>query len=714
MSETDVQARAHWHQGLFIYFLALGVRVLYLTAYLGSALAGHYRTDHQFYRDWGYAIARGHWESDVYTQSPMYAWMLGGWYALTGGHEAGLLLIQTLIGSGTCWLIYATAHELFDRRVALIAGMCAALYGPFVFFDVMIMKTFLSPFLTMLVLYACLHYQLKQRTVWIWLAGLSIGLSTLIRENHLLLLIPVILFLWFPVDHGLSTLKTRMKGLGLLGLGCLIVIAPVTIRNYFVAGQFVMVTTGGGEVFYMAHGPDANGYYSPPGFVRTHPIYEHADFRSEAKRRTGQPDLSAAGSSRYWFWQGIKEIFANPWRSLKLTATKFQILLNDYEVPDSAYYLTTREFVFPLAYLPGFGLFSGLGILGLVVSCNRGRTMILPIGLLLAHLISVLLIYNFARFRLGMLPLWLMFSAAGIDWLWRVWTTPQSRRWPRLLAVPTVILVTLFSLLPHSGRIIAGYPDDEEAYRQFILSRQQVQQDVNRLRSRVGPDDIAGSLQLASGLMQLERYAEARDLLQPLVKKHPQNLQLHRFLGAIYTQTREWKSALVQLKQAHQLAPGNAEICVNLGGVCEKLAEQSDSNRAAELYQQATDYWKQALALDPQNPVARFNLARDHIRNHQFSAALVELEQLLSEHPDYERAETELETLVQSSASDLNPAQYRTIALLSETLSEYYAQSGRTRFQMHATQLALDAARLSGDPKVIQRLEQAKESVSTR
>ena len=696
-SKDNSKPGTGWWQGAGIYCLALCVRLFYLLSYLDSPLAGHYRTDHQFYRDWGLDLSQGTADATAaFSQGPLYAYVLGFWYWLFDSPETLILTLQAFIGSGTCLLIYASAQRLFTQRVALIAGILTAGFGPLVFYDVMLMKTFLSPFFTALILYACLRFREQQHLLWLWLAGLSVGLAVLVRENHILLTFPVLLFLWQSSGADRAAKKLRYQSVLIFSCACAIMLVPVAIRNTLVTGEFVAVTTGGGEVFYMAQGPDANGYYSPPPFIRTHPLFEHADFRLEARQRTGQLTMSPAACSRYWFWQGLKYAAANPLRTLKLTLIKLQILLNDYEVPDSAYFQTTREFIAPLAYLPTFGLFSGLGCLGLIVSFPRRKQLILPMGLLLAHLISILLIYNFGRFRAGMLPLWILFAAAGIDWLWSAWTRPAENRWPRLAAVPFVILTTLFCMLPQSGRIQAGYPEDEAAYYQFLQSRQQILQQVNRLKKQVGSDDTGEAIQLASALMQLERFHEARDLLQPFAEKYPDNLQMQRFLGSILTQTREWQAAIKHLEQAHKLDPDDAEICNNLGSAYEKVAEISQQENTVELFETAARFWQKALRLDPRNSFARYNLARNKIRLEQHSEALADLNQLLEEHPEFELAEQGLEPLVMSPDSNLTAEEFQAAARSLEQLARFYEQTGRKPFQKHALLLAEIARRRSG------------------
>ena len=49
-------------------------------------------------------------------------------------------------------------------------------------------------------------------------------------------------------------------------LGIALVIAPVTIRNRVVTGEFILVNAAGAAILYMGNGPQANGSWSMPPF----------------------------------------------------------------------------------------------------------------------------------------------------------------------------------------------------------------------------------------------------------------------------------------------------------------------------------------------------------------------------------------------------------------------------------------------------------------
>ncbi len=56
----------------------------------------------------------------------MYAYFLGGIYALTGGRYLAARLVQALLGSLNCLLVYLLAARVFGRREAVIASLIAA------------------------------------------------------------------------------------------------------------------------------------------------------------------------------------------------------------------------------------------------------------------------------------------------------------------------------------------------------------------------------------------------------------------------------------------------------------------------------------------------------------------------------------------------------------------------------------------------------------
>ncbi len=436
---------------LAIAGIALVVRLLYLWQYVHSPLAGYTIVDQSYYLNWARQLAAGDWwGSEVFEQGPLYPYLLGLVFWLFGEHETAVLAGQLLIGIGTVLLTCLCGVRLFGGTTGLIAGFIAAIYGPLVFYECMLMKSLLEPALTVLALYTVVRFREDLGWRWLWLCGLAIGAACLLRESHLLLVVPAACGAALPTASGSQTWsrQKRLLTVAVMGVATLLPLIPSALRNYRVAGEWVWVTAGGGEVFYMGHGPWATGYYSPPEFITARPPLEHEDFRREAQHRTGR-QLTRGESSRFWFREGLQQIAAAPLRTAWLTMVKASALFNNFEVPDSESYEVSRQFIPLLRWLPSFGWIAGLGTLGLVLCLLQWRRHWLLVGFVAAYAAPVLLLYNFGRFRIGLVPLWILLTAFALEFLIRAWQIPGeggSRRsfWGLVL----VAAITIAAFLP--------------------------------------------------------------------------------------------------------------------------------------------------------------------------------------------------------------------------------------------------------------------------
>ncbi len=435
--------RRIWVAGLAL--LALALRLIYVFQLRGSSLVVPEELDPGFYYEWAKQIAAGAWlGKEAFVQSPLYAYILGLFIKLAGDGITPILVAQSLVGCGTVLLAYVAGRRLLDERHGLLAGLLLALYGPFIFYEGMVMKTFLSPFFTILLV---LLFDLAReraaagtrRVFWIFaLTGAVYGLTTLDRDNFILLA-PVLAVLALILGGGLG--RRGLRAAAAFTLGAVLVIAPVTLRNWAVAHEFVLLTTGGGEVFFIGNNADANGLYVPPPFVRPDPRYEHADFIDRASEISGHP-LTPMQSSWFWFREGLKFIQEEPGAWARLLVRKMVHFWNFYELPDNLDYEVAQEFSpllhklnvalppspWPTLKVPAgggfmpvrlhlwltFGTLAPLGLLGLLLTRRRWRRLLPSYVLLFGYTGTVLLFFNFSRFRVPVVPLLALFASASV------------------------------------------------------------------------------------------------------------------------------------------------------------------------------------------------------------------------------------------------------------------------------------------------------------
>ena len=450
--------------------VAVVIRMIYFFSMRQSTLDGYIVLDHLYYLQWAQQIAGGDWlGSEVFEQGPLYPYLVGTLFRLVGERLEWLFALQHAAGVMTAGLVYLCGRQLFTLPIAVGGGLIAAVFGPLVFYEGLVMKSFLSPLLTTLTLFAGLRYREHLRVRWLIVAGMAIGLACLVRENHILLLPAMVVEIWL---HRRESKRPGRHGLILL-VSCFLCFLPSTMRNWHVAEESVIVTAGGGEVFYMAHGPEAEPFYHAPKFVDPDPFTEHEDFRREAERRTRRR-LTRGESSRYWFGQGLSYAVQHPIREVTLSVKKLNVLLHDFEINDSGNYRVARQLIPILQFLPTFGWISALGLLGMAIGLRDLRRFALPLLIVAAHVFTILLTYNFGRFRLGMVPIWCLFSVAGIAWLSRLWRMPAPRfRWSAAALTLVVALTTfVFFRMPAGSERLTYAVDDELLFAKLAIRQE--------------------------------------------------------------------------------------------------------------------------------------------------------------------------------------------------------------------------------------------------
>lgn len=612
---------ARWADPLAVAAAAAATRAVYLLEYRQSPFFDFFHLDPLYYLRWAREIAAGNWlGSEVFEQAPLYAYLLAGYLRIFGEALSFLRVLQFGVGVLTAVLVSLLARRLFGRAAGLTAGVAAALYGPFLFFEGQVMKEFLTPFfsaLTLLVFYGALDARGARRHVLLAAAGAVIGVAAMVRDNVLLVLPCLALYLVvLPPGAGAPGRRSRWVPPLALAAGCLAALLPAAARNAAVSGDLVLTTSGGGEVFYIGNGPYANGAYIVPPWVRSSPVYEHEDFRAKARELTGR-DLSRAEASRFWWREGLRSILSDPWRWVKLEIRKALLFLNGHELPDNYSYESFVLFSRLLGWLPTFGVVAALAAAGIAATASRWRQL-LPLYLAAgSYMFSVMLFYNFGRFRLPFLPILLVFAGAGLPALWRAAAAlrrrgaapaagPGSTRRAAALAATAAVawLITLpdlhssaeepFQDRLHLGAAFqqAGRLDEaEEILRETIADAEKV---LSSRGWRPGNPVVPGGLSFAWSLHAA-----------------------HRDLARILLETGRTEEAIQEMRRAIPLDPNDGHLFQMLGGALLQRGDPAAAETAL----------RQAVRLDPESFTARFDLATSLYDQGEAAAALAVLEE---------------------------------------------------------------------------------------
>lgn len=109
-----------------------------------------------------------------------------------------------------------------------------------------------------------------------------------------------------------------------------------------------------------------------------------------------------------------------------------------------------------------------------------------------------------------------------------------------------------------------------------------------------------------------------RDNYEQMYKIDPNSWQVHRALGETYAEDNQPKQAIGELKAAIAIAPNNADLYEELGDQYQKVAQ----------FDLATAAYEKELKLNPQNPIAMFNLGSIRVEHGDSQDGVPMLEQV--------------------------------------------------------------------------------------
>ncbi|WP_235908715.1 tetratricopeptide repeat protein [Roseiconus nitratireducens] len=369
--------------------------------------------DARGYFDWAVRISDGNWYgTETFYQAPLYPYFLAVLIKIFGPSVTGIRLVQMILGVAGVALIGLTGRKLFSEKVGLVSALMLAAYPPAIYYDGIIQKAALATFLLCLVLTACAYLQKDPRWWHAVLAGVSLGMLVLTRENALLW--TPIIPLWILL--GLRDAKWRRWTLvGCYAGGLAVILLPVAARNASLGGEWSPTTFQAGPNFYIGNNRQANGIYVPliPG--RGTPMYERADAERLAEQTVGH-ELSAREVSKFWMSRAWEDIRQAPGRWVQLMVAKTFMVFNRYEVPDVESMYIFREYSGPLklSRIWHFGTLCPLGIWGLIATRRNWRQLWLFYLLLVTMIAAVVLFFILGRYRNPIAILLIPFAAAGV------------------------------------------------------------------------------------------------------------------------------------------------------------------------------------------------------------------------------------------------------------------------------------------------------------
>lgn len=246
----------------------LGILGLAFTLRLIIALLGPevVTSDAIFYKYHAQSIAAGRGYVNM-DGSPVIKWMpgwaatLAAFFTVFGNHVRVIYLANAVWGTAAVGLLMILGHQLFDRRIGVLAGLVYAIWPGILYFTGLAMTEVLFGFLSILYLTLLLRFG-RADPARHWAGYFAIGVSftaALFVRVEILMFLPATA-LWLLWVHGLSTRMVRATAILVVTVAMLL--APWTLRNYRIFDRFIPTSANSWIALAHANHPEANGRHN--------------------------------------------------------------------------------------------------------------------------------------------------------------------------------------------------------------------------------------------------------------------------------------------------------------------------------------------------------------------------------------------------------------------------------------------------------------------
>lgn len=322
---------------LLITAVAIAVRAIYLHDIIDTVEFKVPLLDAAWYDTHALEVLKGDLlASQSAFRVPLYIYFLAGCYKTFGHQYLPPVLVQVILGSLVCGIVFLVGDRVFGFWAGVVAGLGVALHRVAVFSDLQLLPTTIFIFGIVVATYLVIRgLETDKARSWI-LAGVCIGISFLTRPDVVFFTIGICLILLFKfgVRRGFRRIIFVLSPL-------VVAMLLLSLRNQIVTGEFYLFSSQGSLNLYVGNAIFADGKtpLHPPTYAKFDLTMDHredsmlAAAKQHAMEDLGRP-LTDSELSRYLLRRTIEDIRQNPKRWVILMLKKVYYFLNSYERSD--------------------------------------------------------------------------------------------------------------------------------------------------------------------------------------------------------------------------------------------------------------------------------------------------------------------------------------------------------------------------------------------
>ncbi len=555
--------------------------------------------DAEAYHLWAQRIAAGDWLGQgVFYQAPLYPYFLAVVYRLFGEGAFQLRLIQAVIGATSCALLAAAGARLWGRR-GIVAGVILAMYPTAIFLDSLLEKSALVTLFTAMLLFLLATSPGAVRPHR-WLAtGIILGLLALTRENAILLIAPVLL--WIISSTRRESFRNAYGAVAMFLAGSALVLLPVAVRNYAVSGEFHLTTSQFGPNFYIGNHPGASGTYEALVTGHGNAADEREDATRLAQDAVGR-DLTSGEVSSFWTRRSMEYIQSQPAEWLTLLARKAALTFNAATVANTEcqdVYAEVSPLLRLLGGVIGFGALLAVAAYGAAASAAEWRRLWWLYGVGATYAASVIAFYVFERYRFPLLLVLMLLAAAAFRT-----TRPGTRRSAPILAAAVALAVAYLPVGDARGSQATHYFGIATSLAKDPARVEEAKEFFGRALN-AAPEFPAAQVGLATLLTRTGHAQDAIPYYEAALTSWPDYAEAYNNLGVAFQAVGRPKDAAATFEHALRLRPDDTDARRGLAEALNNLgATLASEDRMAE----AIPYFERSLQLNPTDENVKRNL----------------------------------------------------------------------------------------------------------
>ncbi|MFN8179597.1 MAG: hypothetical protein U0167_16840 [bacterium] len=352
--------------------------------------------------EWARGLLDGTWPGAVpFFRAPGYVAALGALVGAVGPDPAKLVMAQLAFGLLTPLLTALLAARLFGARAAWIAGLGAAAYPTFLFFD----GQFLSPCFAVPAFLAGLWLGLDASERGGWLraasAGLLLGFAGVTWP-------PLLVAALAP----LAPLVRKARRDALVAAVALLLAPLLATAHNAACGDPAFIATQGGLNLYLGNARSADGMSATFAPAPTALGYRMVEAAAKIAERAEGRALRPSEVSAYWTGRTLAEIRADPARWGRLVLKKAGLVFWAREIPNNHDFALFAEEI-PLLRLPGWGWWLPLAVVG-AWAARRRSDVVRTAGAGVVALLGCVAFFVNDRFRVPAAPLVVALGSGGV------------------------------------------------------------------------------------------------------------------------------------------------------------------------------------------------------------------------------------------------------------------------------------------------------------